>query len=81
MRMYVMLKTQVWIDPDTEEEVYFDTTKLDHPLVTHHDAVFGSYDHVAYFADVTITQALAIVDVLAGDPTIARFTPLLVYSL
>ena len=47
MRMYVLLETQVWTDPETQEETYFDTTKLNHPLVTHWDQVVGSYDYVA----------------------------------
>lgn len=71
MRMYVILET-------TED---FDDTQLDHPLVTHHDKVVGAYTYVAYFADVTVTQAVQIVNTLANDSEIIRFTPLLAYQL
>ena len=81
MRMYVLLETQVWTDPETQEETYFDTTKLIHPRMTHWVQVVGSYDYVAYLSDVSVTQALAVVDILTDDPTIVHFTPLLAFSL
>ena len=70
MKMFVVLKTQVYVDPDTQQEVYFDNTKLDHPLVTFKSATVGRYDWVAYLADVTLDQALAVIDTLINDPTV-----------